>query len=146
MLRSRDFGLAIALGCVVAGAPALAQTGGLFGKATLRDGTPCVKCTVRIDRQDMKETFRAETDKKGNYSYGGLPAGDYRISLASAEGKTLYQDLRVHVGLGPTTQADLDLRKLITVDKLKKLIAEDKERVMSSPSRAVRWPAATSAG
>jgi tetratricopeptide (TPR) repeat protein len=87
----------------------LAQTGGLRGKATLQDGTPCVKCPVLIERQDIKGNYPVKTDKKGEYIYIGLPIGNYKITLQDPNGRTLFFFDHVHVGLGDPAEKDFDL-------------------------------------
>jgi len=129
MFGLRTLGLASVLVLLAAAAPAMAQTGGLTGKATLQDGSPCAKCIVVINRQDIKGNYTAKTDKKGNYVYIGLPLGNYKITLQDPNGKTLYMNLPEHVGMGDPTQADFDL---------KKLIAEDTARQMANPETAKR--------
>ena len=43
--------------------PSSAQTGGLTGKTIQVDGTPCVKCTVQLDRTSIKGHYETKTDK-----------------------------------------------------------------------------------
>ena len=103
--------LALSLTLVFGGAvPVFAQTGGLTGKATLEDGTPCVKCPILIDRQDIKGHYPTKTDKKGNYVYVGLPIGNYKVTLQDPQGKTLFY-ISHHVGLGDPTEVNFDLKK-----------------------------------
>jgi tetratricopeptide (TPR) repeat protein len=111
MLRLRTLGLAIAFAFVVGALPTFAQTGGLSGKATLQDGTPCVKCILAIERQEVKGNYTCKTDKKGNYVYIGLPLGTYKITLEDPNGKALYSFNGKHVGLGDPTPVDFDLKK-----------------------------------
>ena len=82
MLRiNKLLGLALAVGLLAGCVPLFGQTGGLTGKATLDEGTPCVKCPVIIERMDIKGHYPTKTDKKGNYVYVGLPIGNYKITL-----------------------------------------------------------------
>jgi len=113
MVRLRRLGLGIAAVLVVTAVPMLAQTGGITGKATLQDGTPCVKCIVVIERQEIKGSYTVKTDKKGGYTYIGLPLGNYKITLEDPSGKTLYYFNGKHVGIGDPTPVDFDLKKEI---------------------------------
>lgn len=118
MLRSRILillGAAIALGAFFVPAT-FAQTGGLTGKCTLQDGTPCVKCEVLIERQEIKGTYKVNTNKKGEYVYVGLPLGNYKISLLDTNGRTLFY-ITHHIGMGDPTQVDFDLAKEMTAAK-----------------------------
>ena len=105
------------LSALLAGAvPASAQTGGLTGKATQRDGTPCVKCQVLIERQEIKGNYHVNTNKKGEYTYIGLPLGTYKITLKSATGETLYY-IEDKVGMGDPKEVNFDLPKLAAEDQ-----------------------------
>jgi len=111
MFRLRTLGLAITLVLLVAAAPMMAQTGGLTGKATLQDGTPCLKCIIVIDRQEIKGSYNCKTNKKGEYVYIGLPLGVYKITLQDPNGKPLYNFGNTHIGMGDPTVVDFDLKK-----------------------------------
>jgi len=95
---------------------AFGQTGGLTGKATIQDGTPCVKCPVIIERLDIKGNYPTKTDKKGNYVYVGLPIGQYKITLKDPNGRTLFY-ITHHVGLGDPTEVNFDLAKEMAAAK-----------------------------
>src|SRR5215472_10839581 len=95
---------------------AFAQTGGLTGKCSLQDGTPCVKCLVLIERQDIKGTYKVNTNKKGEYVYVGLPLGNYKISLMDPNGKLLFY-ITHHVGMGDPTEVNFDLAKEMAAAK-----------------------------
>jgi tetratricopeptide (TPR) repeat protein len=111
MLRiNKLFGLAVALGLVAGSVPLFGQTGGLTGKATLDEGTLCVKCPVIIERLDIKGHYPTKTDKKGNYVYVGLPIGNYKITLQDPTGRTLFY-IQHHVGLGDPTEVNFDLKQ-----------------------------------
>ena len=119
MLRSRIrrlLGLAITVFAFTSLPSAFAQTGGLTGKCTLQDGTPCVKCLVLIERQDIKGTYKVNTNKKGEYVYVGLPLGNYKISLLDTNGKTLFY-ITHHVGMGDPTEVNFDLAKEMAAAK-----------------------------
>jgi tetratricopeptide (TPR) repeat protein len=92
--------------------PSFAQTGGLTGKATKMDGTPCVKCLVTIDREEIHATYKTKTDKKGEYIYIGLPIGMYKVTLFDTDGKSLFY-IEQKVGMGNPEETDFDLPKLM---------------------------------
>ncbi len=106
----RLWGLAMVLGVLAGGTVARAQTGGLTGKAILKDGSPCVKCPIIIERQEIKGVYKTKTDKHGNYVYIGLPLGQYKITLQDPNGNTLFY-ITHHVGMGDPTTVDFDLPK-----------------------------------
>ena len=103
-----------ALACALA---TFAQTGGVTGKATLQDGSPCVKCPVIIERLDIKGTYPVKTDKKGQYTYIGLPIGNYKITLQDPNGRTLFNFNNVHIGLGDPSEHNFDLGKEVAAAK-----------------------------
>ena len=90
--------------------PSSAQTGGLTGKTIQVDGTPCVKCTVQLDRTSIKGHYETKTDKKGNYVYVGLPTDVYKVTLIDPNGKQLFY-LSQRVEIGDPTELDFDLPK-----------------------------------
>jgi Tfp pilus assembly protein PilF len=107
----RILALAVAMiGLGMAG-PVWAQSGGLTGKATLQNGQPCAKCTVQIDRLDVRGTYHVKTDKHGEYVYIGLPIGQYKVTLLDPSGGVLYFFNNFHVGLGDTTTLNFNLPK-----------------------------------
>src|SRR6516164_6954722 len=119
MLRSRIrrvLGLAITVFAFASHPSAFAQTGGLTGKCTLQDGTPCVKCLLVIERQDIKGTYKVNTNKKGEYVYVGLPLGNYKINLQDPNGKLLFY-INHHVGMGDPTEVNFDLAKEMAAAK-----------------------------
>lgn len=104
------FGIILAFAALGIVVPAYGQTGGLQGKAIQRDGKPCVKCIVVIDRLDIKSTYKTKTNKKGDFVYIGLPIGNYKVTLQSPTGQTLFY-IEKHVGLGGPTDVNFDLPK-----------------------------------
>ena len=92
--------------------PGFAQTGGVTGKATQMDGTPCAKCPVTIDREEIHATYKTKTSKKGEYTYIGLPIGMYKITLYDLSNKPLYY-IEQKVGMGNPEEVDFDLPKLL---------------------------------
>ena len=131
MLRLRTFGLAAAMILLAAAVPAVAQTGGISGKATLQDGTPCAKCIIVIERQEVKGNYSVKTNKKGEYVYIGLPLGSYKIILEDPDGKQLYNFNGKHVGMGDPTQVDFDLKKEMQVQQQEHPeIAKQQEQAM----------------
>src|SRR5690242_19910188 len=104
----KTLGLVFAFAAMGMAMPIYAQTGGVQGKAIQQDGQPCAKCIVLIDRMDIKSTYKTKTGKKGEFVYIGLPIGNYKITLQSPTGQTLYY-IEKHVGLGEPTDVDFNL-------------------------------------
>jgi tetratricopeptide (TPR) repeat protein len=106
-------GLAAALAVLVAAVPARGQTAGVTGKATMQDGSPCVGCPVIIERLEIKGTYKCKTNKKGSYTYIGLPLGNYKITLQRPSGEVLFFFNNKHLGMGDLTEVNFDLAKEI---------------------------------
>lgn len=104
-------GLSVILATLVVALPAFGQTGGLTGKVSLQDGSPCVKCTVQIDRLEIKGNYHVNTNKKGEYVYVGLPIGNYKVTFLDPNGRQLFFFNNKHIGMGDPTQGDLDMAK-----------------------------------
>ncbi|MGA8183295.1 MAG: tetratricopeptide repeat protein [Terriglobia bacterium] len=124
------FGFIFAFAALGMVAPAYAQTGGVEGRTIQQDGKPCVKCIVQIDRLDIKANYKTKTDKKGNFVYIGLPIGNYKITLQSPTGQTLFY-IEKHVGLGGPTDADFDLPKEMAQEKQQR-----QEQMKANPEMA----------
>src|SRR6266851_6679427 len=57
------------------------QTAAFEGNVKGADGKPLQNAVVKIDRQDVKGNYKVKTDKKGHYFYGGLPLGNYKLTV-----------------------------------------------------------------
>jgi tetratricopeptide (TPR) repeat protein len=114
-------GWVLGLALVLGSAPAWAQTGGLEGRCMSEKGEPLVGYTVLIERQDVKGHYKTKTNKKGDYMHIGLPIGNYKVTLQSPSGQTVFY-FQSHVGLGDNTVLNFDLAKE------KKIAAEEREK------------------
>lgn len=103
-------GMAVAFAALALAMPAYAQTGGIQGKAILQDGKPCDKCIILINRLDIQGVYKTKTGKKGNFVYIGLPLGNYKITLKSPSGQSLFY-VEKHIQLGGPTNVDFNLPK-----------------------------------
>jgi len=110
-------GLAVVVTVFAGVVPAHGQTGGLTGKANLQDGSLCTGCPIIIERQEIKGTYKTKTDKKGKYTYIGLPIGTYKITLQDPSGRTLFYFGGRHIGLGEPIEVDFDLPKEIKMQQ-----------------------------
>ena len=131
MSARKIFGLIVAFAALaVMAVPAYAQTGGIQGKAVQEDGQPCAKCIILADRLDIKASYHTKTGKKGDFVYIGLPIGNYKITLQSPTGQTLFY-IEKHVGLGEPTEVDFDLPKEMAQQK-----QERQEEMKKNPEMA----------
>ncbi|HUX10850.1 MAG TPA: tetratricopeptide repeat protein [Terriglobia bacterium] len=130
MSARKTLGVLFAFAALCMVTPAFAQTGGVEGKAIQEDGQPCAKCTILIERQDIKGTYTTKTGKKGDFVYIGLPIGVYKITLQSATGQTLFY-IEKHIGLGEPTNVDFNLPKEMANEKQKQ-----QQEMKSNPQMA----------
>ena len=106
-ITMRKLALAAAPLFLFAGA-AWAQTSSLEGDVKGEDGQPLRGAQIRIERQDIKGTYRVKTDKKGHYFHAGLPLGTYVIIL-EVDGKERDKVQGVRTRLGDPTAINFDL-------------------------------------
>jgi tetratricopeptide (TPR) repeat protein len=103
-------GLLFAFAALGLAMPGYGQTGGVIGKAILQDGKPCAKCIILIERVGMKSMYKTKTGKKGDFVHIGLPLGDYKVTLQSPTGQTLFTTM-ARTAFGEPTPVDFDLKK-----------------------------------
>jgi tetratricopeptide (TPR) repeat protein len=60
---------------------ASAQTGSIAGKVIGEDGKPLQNALIKIDRKDIKASYKVKSNKKGEYFHAGLPLGTYDVSI-----------------------------------------------------------------
>lgn len=68
-------------------AVASAQTTAIEGDVKGDDGKPVKDAVIKIERQDMKGSYKTKTDKKGHFFHGGLPPGATFKVTVEIEGK-----------------------------------------------------------
>ena len=81
MLTHTRAAATLAAGVLWFSSVSLAQTGAVFGKVIGPDGNPYQGALIRIERIEIRGNYKVKSDKKGNYAHGGLPVGDYKISV-----------------------------------------------------------------
>lgn len=77
---------------------AWAQTAAFEGTVKGPDGKPIQNAVMKIERQDVKGNYQVKTDKKGHYFYGGLPLGNYKITVVVDGMDRGFQSGRTKVG------------------------------------------------
>src|SRR5436309_13257347 len=69
---------------------AAAQTSSLSGEVKGDDGKPLKDAWIKIERKDIKGSYKVKTNKKGEYFHAGLPLGTYDVML-EVDGKVVDQ-------------------------------------------------------
>jgi tetratricopeptide (TPR) repeat protein len=131
MLRlQKVVGLAVLLVLLVGVAPLFAQTNVLTGTCKGEKGEVLAGYPIIIERQEIKGTYKIKTGKKGEYTYIGLPAGAYKVTLQDPNGKGLWF-VNCHVAYAEITEVNFDLAK----DRAQ-AEAEQERRIKANPELA----------
>ena len=89
---------------------AFAQTGAISGKVKGPDGQPAKDALIKIERTDIKGSYKVKSNKKGEYLHVGLPLGTYNVSV-EINGQLADSMKGVRTRLGDPTEVDFDLAK-----------------------------------
>jgi tetratricopeptide (TPR) repeat protein len=100
-----------ALGVLFCALAGFAQTSSMEGDVKGQDGAPLKGALIKIDREDIKGNYKVKTDKKGHYFYGGLPLGQYKITL-EVDGKDIDYVDKVHTRLGDPSVNNFDMQAM----------------------------------
>ncbi len=87
----------------------LAQTAALEGSVLGADGKPLPGALIKIERQEVRGNYSVKTNKKGEFFYGGLQSGAYKVTVV-VDGAD--KDIQMVRGkIGDTTRVDFNLAK-----------------------------------
>src|SRR3982751_1609631 len=103
-----------------AGAAAMAQTSQIEGVVKGPDGQPVKDALIKIERKDIKGSYKVKTKKKGDYLHAGLPLGTYDV-ICEVDGKDVDTVRGVKTKLGDPTVINFDLKA--QADKQKEVAA-----------------------
>lgn len=90
---------------------AMAQTASLEGEVKGEDGKPLKDALIKIERKDIKGSYKVKSNKKGQWFHAGLPLGTYDI-MCEVEGKVVDTVKGVRTRLGDPLPVNFDLSKL----------------------------------
>lgn len=119
---------------------AFAQTASLEGEVKGEDGKPLKDALIRLERKDIKGSYKVKTNKKGQWFHAGLPLGTYDISC-EVEGKVVDTVKGVRTRLGDPLPVNFDLAKMASQRKAMEQAAssgqvtEEMSREMSKEQR-----------
>ena len=105
---------------LMAGA-AMAQTSQIEGMVKGEDGQGLKDALIKIERKDIKGSYKVKTRKKGDYLHAGLPLGTYLVVL-EVNGKEVDKVDNVRTRLGENRRglgrngADLADRRVPDLD------------------------------
>ena len=124
--------------CAMAG---FAQTSSMEGDVKGADGSPLKGALIKIDREDIKGHYQVKTDKKGHYYYGGLPLGQYKITL-EVDGKDVDWIDKVRTRLGDPLvnnfdmKAQKDKQQALSAAAANGTLSKDQSRGMTAEEKA----------
>jgi hypothetical protein len=83
--------------------PAQAQTVGapVEGKVTM-EGSPLAKAQVVLTNADTGKTYKTKSEKGGDFSFMGVPYGNYQVEVIGDKGEKLFSE-KTSLGTGNTT-------------------------------------------
>ena len=77
------------------------------GNVKAVDGKPLPNAVIKIERKDIKGSYKTKTDKKGHYFYGGLPLGVYDVTVEVDGSDRITKPARTQVGQSVDVSFDL---------------------------------------
>jgi len=95
---------------LVAGAM-MAQTTQIEGVVKDENGQPLKDALIKIERKDIKGSYKVKTGKKGNYLHAGLPLGTYTV-ICEVDGREADKVDNVRPKLGDPTVINFDLQQM----------------------------------
>src|SRR5438046_7662665 len=98
-------------GVLIFSLAASAQTTSLAGEVKGEDGGPLKDAWIKIERKDIKGSYKVKTNKKGEYFHAGLPLGQYDVNL-EVDGKAVDSAKNVRTRMGDPTPINFDLWKM----------------------------------
>jgi tetratricopeptide (TPR) repeat protein len=95
---------------ILAGAM-MAQTSQIEGTVKGEDGQGLKDALIKIERKDIKGSYKVKTRKKGDYLHAGLPLGTYMVSV-EIDGKEVDRVDNVRTRLGEPSVVNFDLQAM----------------------------------
>ncbi len=106
-MKLRSLALAAA-GMIFLALTSFAQITTIEGDVKGTDGKPVDKAVIKIERIDIKGSYKTTTNKKGHFLYMGLPIGNYNIAC-EIDGKEMDKVNNIRTRMGEPTPVNFDL-------------------------------------
>ncbi len=138
---TRNLVLMVAAAFLIFSGDALAQTSSISGKVIGEDGKGLQGALVKIERQDIKGSYKVKTNKKGEFFHAGLPLGRYNV-IVEVEGKDRDVQNGIQTHLGDPTEVNFNLlevkKKQEAMQKAAQegKLTDDQARQLSPEARA----------
>jgi len=119
----------------------MAQTGSIEGKVTGEDGQPLKDALIKIERKDIKGSYKVKTKKKGDFFHAGLPLGQYKV-VCEVNGQDVDSVDGIRTSFGESTVVNFNLQEIKKKQQALAQAAEsgtltrDQARELSAEQRA----------
>jgi tetratricopeptide (TPR) repeat protein len=121
-------------------ATAFAQTGSIAGVVKGEDGKPLEGATVKMERQEIKGSYKVNTKKKGDFFHAGLPTGMYVVNLEVGGKQVASDKARVPFNDTATVNFDLQALKVRSAERMKAaesgVLTQEQAKEMTPEERA----------
>ncbi len=108
---TRKLVLLLACAFIAFSGVSLAQTSSISGKVLGEDGKSLQGALVKIERQDIKGSYKVKTNKKGEFFHAGLPLGNYNVTV-EVDGKDRHTEPNIRTHLGDPTEVNFNLEEV----------------------------------
>ncbi|MGC4048254.1 MAG: carboxypeptidase regulatory-like domain-containing protein, partial [Paludibaculum sp.] len=112
MLRKLRKAALTAATCLVMAGLAFGQMGTFTGKVTGEDGKGVQGAVIKIERKDIKGNWNTKTNKKGEWTYSGMPVPGQFIITCEVNGQVVDSVNGIRSQMGDPQEVSFDLRKM----------------------------------
>lgn len=112
MLRKLRKAALTAATCLVMAGLAFGQMGTFTGKVTGEDGKGVQGAVIKIERKDIKGNWNTKTNKKGEWTYSGMPVPGQFVITCEVNGQVVDSVNGIRSQMGEPQEVSFDLRKM----------------------------------
>ncbi|QOY88952.1 tetratricopeptide repeat protein [Paludibaculum fermentans] len=112
MLRKLRKAALTAATCLVMAGLAFGQMGTFTGKVIGEDGKGLQGAVIKIERKDIKGNWNTKTNKKGEWTYSGMPVPGQFIITCEVGGQVVDSVNGIRSQMGEPQEVSFDLRKM----------------------------------
>lgn len=112
MLRKLRKAALMAASCLIMAGLAFGQMGTFTGKVTGEDGKGLQGAVIKIERKDIKGNWKTKTNKKGEWTYSGMPVPGQFVITCEVNDQVVDTVNGIRSQMGDPQEVNFDLRKL----------------------------------
>lgn len=124
MLRTLRKAALMAAACFITAGLAFGQMGTFTGKVTGEDGKGLQGAVIKIERKDIKGNWQTKTNKKGEWTYSGMPVPGQFVVTCEVNGQVVDSISGVRSSMGDPQEISFDLRKMAAKRQAQQKAAE----------------------